>query len=93
MTAGDKIRKRRLELENRSDGMRLGNGVLLDSKGKFLCRTVDKSCSNCKWHDRFSWVCCNGMSECKTYFAEPDYVCKDWEKKDDNRGENQEAQD
>lgn len=54
MTAGEKIRKRRLELENRSDGMRLGNGVLLDSKGKLLCRTVDKSCSTCKWHDSFS---------------------------------------
>jgi hypothetical protein len=76
-----------------SNVIRLSNGILLDSKGKLLCQTVDKSCSNCKWYDSFSWVCCNGMSECKTYFAEPDYVCKDWEKKDDNRGENQEAQD
>lgn len=48
MTAGKKIRKRRIELEKGSDEMILGNGVLLDSKGKLLCRTVDKSCSTCK---------------------------------------------
>lgn len=82
MTAGDKIRKRRLELENRSDGMRLGNGVLLDSKGKFLCRTVDKSCSTCKWHDSFSWVCYNGLSERRADFTDPEDVCKEWEKRE-----------
>ena len=75
-----------------SNVIRLGNGVLLDSKGKLLCQTVDKSCSNCKWHDRFSWVCYNGLSECRADFTDPDDVCKEWEKKDDSRGENQEAQ-
>lgn len=81
MTAGEKIRKRRLELENRSDGMRLGNGVLLDSKGKLLCRTVDKSCSTCKWHDSFSWVCYNGLSERRADFTDPEDMCKEWEKR------------
>lgn len=84
MTAGDKIRKRRLELENRSDGMKLGNSVLLDSKGKFLCRTADKSCSTCKWHDGFSWVCYNGLSECRADFTDPDDVCKEWEKREND---------
>ena len=75
-----------------SNVIRLGNGILLDSKGKLLCKTVDKSCSNCKWNDRLSWVYYNGLSECRADFTDPDDVCKEWEKKDDSRGENQEAQ-
>lgn len=82
MTTGEKIRKRRLELENGSGGMKLGNGVLLDSKGKLLCHTVDKSCSTCKWHDGFSWVCYNGLSERRADFTDPEDVCKEWEKRE-----------
>ena len=70
-----------------SNVIRLGNGILLDSKGKLLCQTVDKSCSNCKWHDGFSWVCYNGLSEYRADFTDPDDVCKEWEMKDDSRGE------
>lgn len=79
MTTGEKIRKRRFELKNVSEGMKLGNGVLLDSKGKLLCCTVDKSCSTCKWHDSFSWVCYNGLSERRADFTDPDDVCNEWE--------------
>lgn len=62
-----------------SNVIRLGNDILLDSKWKLLCQTVDKSCSNGKWHDRFSWVCYNGLSECQADFTDPDDVCKEWE--------------
>lgn len=79
MTTGEKIRKRRLELKNVSEEMKLDNGILLDRKGQFLCRTVDKSCFTCKWHDGFSWVCYNGLSECRADFTDPDDVCKEWE--------------
>lgn len=65
-----------------SNVIRLGNGILLDSKGKLLCQTVDKSCSNCKWHDRFSWVCYNGLSERRANFTDPEDVCKEWEKRE-----------
>ena len=23
----------------------------------------NKTCKGCKWHDEFTWVCCNGYSE------------------------------
>ncbi len=61
----------------------IGDGVLLDNKGQLLCHTVGKTCSNCKWHDRFSWVCYNGLSECRADFTDPDDVCKEWEKRDE----------
>ena len=82
MATGEKIRKRRLELKNVSEGMKLGNGILLDSEGQLLCRTVEKSCSTCKWHDGFSWVCYNGLSERRADFTDPEDVCKEWEKRE-----------
>ena len=52
-----------------SNVIRLGNGILLDSKGKLLCQTVDKSCSNCKW-----------PTDSRGSVTD---VCKEWEKRDE----------
>ena len=40
----------------------------------------DKTCSTCCWHDRFSWVCFNGMSERRADFTDPEDSCQWWEK-------------
>ncbi len=39
----------------------------------------DRCCENCKWHDNFSGVCCNGESEHKVNFTDNDLCCDCWE--------------
>lgn len=36
-------------------------------------------CSNCKWYDEFSGVCCNGNSEYVTESVDDDFICDEWE--------------
>lgn len=74
-------------------------GIKQFSAGKAIRCTAEScknksepSCGSCRWHDAFSWVCFNGLSEHPADFTDPEDNCKEWEKKDDNRGENQEAQ-
>lgn len=75
-------------------------GIKQFSDGKAIRCTAEScknksepSCCSCRWHDAFSWVCFNGQSEHRADFTDPEDSCKEWEKKDDSRGENQEAQD
>ena len=74
-------------------------GIKQFSAGKAIRCTAEScenksepSCCSCRWHDAFSWVCFNGQSEHRADFTDPEDSCKEWEKKDDSRGENQEAQ-
>ena len=30
---------------------------------------VTNTCKGCKWHDEFSWACCNGDSEYRADFV------------------------
>lgn len=37
------------------------------------------------WHDSFSWVCFNGLSEHRADFTDPENTCQEWkERKDEN---------
>ena len=40
-------------------------------------------CCTCKWYAEFEGVCCNGLSEVRGSFMEPDYTCECWEEKTD----------
>lgn len=61
-----------------------------DAPGKFLLelggtRVMEKNCSTCAWHDSFSWVCFNGLSEHRADFTDPENTCQEWkERKDEN---------
>lgn len=45
----------------------------------------EKNCSTCAWHDSFSWVCFNGLSEHRADFTDPENTCREWkERKDEN---------
>lgn len=43
-----------------------------------------KKCKTCKWHDDFSWACCNGDSDECADFTDNDYVCSHWEAAESN---------
>lgn len=42
-----------------------------------------KECKTCKWYASFEGVCCNGNSEYRADFREPDDTCEVWEEKED----------
>ena len=42
-----------------------------------------KRCKTCAWYAEFEGVCCNGLSEVRGSFMEPDYTCECWEEKTD----------
>lgn len=44
---------------------------------------ITYTCDYCKWHESFSWVCCNGESEKCTECTEPKDTCDKWEKRDE----------
>lgn len=44
----------------------------------------NKTCETCKWHDRFSCACCNGLSAKRGDFTDLDDWCDEWE---ENKGE------
>lgn len=64
-----------------------GKGELLVDSYKildnilFITQNV-KRCKTCKWHDDFSWVCSNGLSDEVADFTDNDMSCKHWEIKD-----------
>lgn len=38
----------------------------------------EENCSTCAWHDSFSWVCFNGLSEHRADFTDPENTCPEW---------------
>ena len=42
---------------------------------------MDKRCSTCRWYASFEGVCCNGDSEWRADFTEPEDCCEEWEEK------------
>lgn len=45
----------------------------------------EENCSTCAWHDSFSWICFNGLSEHRADFTDPENTCQEWkERKDEN---------
>lgn len=36
-------------------------------------------CGTCKWYEGFAGVCCNGESEHRADFREPQDSCEKWE--------------
>ena len=38
-----------------------------------------KCCAICRWYAKFEGVCCNGDSEYKADFTEPEGGCECWE--------------
>jgi len=40
-----------------------------------------KRCDNCQWHEDFSGVCMNGLSEWKADFTDSDFICDEWEER------------
>ena len=39
----------------------------------------ERSCSTCRWYEDFQGVCCNGNSEHRADFTEPEDGCECWE--------------
>ena len=49
---------------------------------------MKKNCSTCAWHDNFSWVCFDGLSEHRADFTDPENTCHEWkERKDEDEKE------
>ena len=46
----------------------------------------EKTCCTCRWHDSFSWVCCNGCSENRADFTDPEWTCQVWEERNGEDG-------
>ena len=44
---------------------------------------MDKRCSTCRWCAEFEGVCCNGDSEYRADFTEPEDGCEEWEDKNE----------
>ena len=43
-------------------------------------KKMRKKCSTCRWHDPFSWVCCNGDSPFRAFITDKDKSsCEAWE--------------
>ena len=40
-----------------------------------------RTCLNCRWHDSFSWVCYNGLSDYRAGITDPEDACEDWEER------------
>lgn len=40
-------------------------------------------CKTCRYHDSFSWACCNGLSPKVADFTDNDDYCDEWERKYD----------
>lgn len=60
--------------------------VILDESSQFteeqyqsLLSRPRKNCGSCRWHDDFSWVCCNGDSPYCADFTDDDDTCDQWE--------------
>lgn len=52
------------------------------------CKNRTKpSCGSCKWYAEPEGVCVNALSEHVADFVWDERGCKEWEKKDDSRGE------
>ena len=43
--------------------------------------TMAKRCATCRWYAEFEGVCCNGDSEYRADFTEPEDCCEEWEEK------------
>ena len=44
---------------------------------------MNKCCATCDWYEDFNGVCCNGDSEHRADFTEPEDECRYWEKKEE----------
>lgn len=42
---------------------------------------MKKECSTCVWHDGYTWVCFNGISEYRADFTDPENTCPAWEER------------
>lgn len=45
---------------------------------------MTKTCSTCRWYEDFNGVCCNGDSEYRADFTEPEDGCECWEERRNN---------
>ena len=43
--------------------------------------SMTKCCATCRWYAEFEGVCCNGDSEYRADFTEPEDCCEEWEEK------------
>lgn len=43
------------------------------------------TCCTCRWHDRSSWVCFNGLSAHRADFTDPEDSCTVWEAQTDDQ--------
>ena len=51
--------------------------------GGMNCGTnyMENKCETCKYHDDFSWVCVNGLSENRADFTDENDWCDKWEER------------
>ena len=50
-------------------------------KMKVWRASMTKCCATCRWYASFEGVCCNGDSEWRADFTEPEDCCEEWEEK------------
>ena len=50
-------------------------------KMKVWRASMTKRCATCRWYASFEGVCCNGASEYRADFTEPEDCCEEWEEK------------
>ena len=41
--------------------------------------TLNNTCDTCRWYEDYQGVCCNGGSEYRADFTEPEDGCECWE--------------
>lgn len=44
---------------------------------------IDHTCCTCRWYAPFEGVCCNGDSEYRAGFMDPEKGCGEWERNEE----------
>lgn len=45
---------------------------------------MTKTCATCRWYAEFEAVCCNGDSEHRADFTDPEDGCECWEERNED---------
>lgn len=63
-----------------SGELHVGEYIIVDNL--LIIKENLEKCKTCKWHDDFSWVCSNGLSDEVADFTDNEMHCRHWEAKD-----------
>lgn len=60
------------------------NGVFLTRGNDTCANWRGEECSTCRWYEDYQGVCCNGDSEHRADFTEPEDGCECWEGREED---------